>query len=395
MSDRPTLSHPDRRKVLIAIASGELGGGTTHVLQLLDGLAESRWKTALVCDPEGPLSEMARERGVELFNVPFMRSRFDFTSIQGLRRVCERYRPALLHTHGTRAGLITALATRTRHRLPFVYTEHGFSVSVPRRGLKRLGAHSIEAHVLNRASRIITLSRFGRETIRTLAPRALTRTALVPHGIDAQRQSGRRTSVRRDLGLSDHHLAIGTVQRLVQPKAPLDFVDAARRVHAAHPETRFIVIGEGPLRTKAENRARELRVPMQFSGERRDARSLLRGLDIFCLLSHWESLPLSILEAMEARLPVVATDVGGVASLVRNGTTGRLVSPADPAAAAAALSTLVVDPSLRESLGSRAHAVCLEHHSIEHVIERTEQVYEDVLETSIEHRRRPLAVHES
>jgi glycosyltransferase involved in cell wall biosynthesis len=146
----------------------------------------------------------------------------------------------------------------------------------------------------------------------------------------------RRHEIRAELGI-DGRFAIGTVGRLAEQKDLGTLIDGFAR---AELETAVLVlIGEGPERRALEVRAREAGVDgrVLFSGGRHDAAELVAGLDVFALTSRWEGLPRSLVEAIAAGVPVVATPVGGVTELVRPEETGTLVAPCDPAELATAL----------------------------------------------------------
>src|SRR5439155_6398546 len=132
---------------------------------------------------------------------------------------------------------------------------------------------------------------------------------------------------------------IGSVTRLAEQKDPLTFVRAAAMIARAAPDARFVLVGDGPLRADVEKVAAELGIldRLVITGVRRDVASLLRTFDVFVLSSRWEGLPRVVLEAMAARVPVVATDVDGVGEVVIDGESGRLVPAGAPRALAAAV----------------------------------------------------------
>ncbi len=140
-------------------------------------------------------------------------------------------------------------------------------------------------------------------------------------------------------------------------------------------------MGDGPRQAAVERRARELgladRVP--FRGHRDDVARRLARAQLFVLASRWEGFPRSILEAMRAGLPVVATDVGGVSESVAHGETGRLVPPGRPGELAGALEGLLASPDLRRSMGRAGRARYEERFTFDRMFEETLRVYEEVL----------------
>jgi glycosyltransferase involved in cell wall biosynthesis len=175
-------------------------------------------------------------------------------------------------------------------------------------------------------------------------------------GIDLDRfgNPGRpRHEVRRELGIPSNVPVVGTVTRLSDQKAPLDFVAAAGTVAERRPDVHFVVVGDGPLRddVEAEIAARHLSGSIHVTGLRRDVPDLMHSFDVFALSSLWEGLPRVLPQAMAAGLPIVATAVDGNAEAVTDGVNGFLTPPADPEAFADALLRLLDDPELAREFG--------------------------------------------
>jgi glycosyltransferase involved in cell wall biosynthesis len=172
------------------------------------------------------------------------------------------------------------------------------------------------------------------------------------------RPSRGRDDVRAELGIPAAATVVGSVTRLSPQKAPLDLVDAFGLAARARPETWFLIVGDGSLRAEVE--ARLLRVGLAgrvvLTGVRRDVPELLGAMDVFALSSLWEGLPRAILQAMAARLPVVATAADGTAEVVREGATGFLVPRGRSDVFGERLVRLADDPALRRALGDAGHA---------------------------------------
>jgi glycosyltransferase involved in cell wall biosynthesis len=168
-----------------------------------------------------------------------------------------------------------------------------------------------------------------------------------------------------------------TMARLDAAKGLGHLLGAAAQV----PEALFVVAGEGPLRGVLEARARQLELDgrFRFLGQRWDVPGLLGAADLFVLPSLSEGLPLTVLEAMAAGTPVVATDVGGTSEALVHGETGLLVPPADAAALAGAIRTLLADRGRAERLAAAARVRIREHFSAETMVRGITGIYEDIL----------------
>jgi glycosyltransferase involved in cell wall biosynthesis len=151
---------------------------------------------------------------------------------------------------------------------------------------------------------------------------------------------------------------IVTVGRLVAQKNHEMFLQAAARVGRDHPDLRFMIVGDGPLRAALEARAGQLGLAARvtFAGERRDVEAILRAASLFWLTSRWEGMPNVVLEAMASGVPAIATDVGGTRELIRGGVDGFVVPEGDAAAFVQLSRELLADPALRLQMGAAARA---------------------------------------
>lgn len=197
---------------------------------------------------------------------------------------------------------------------------------------------------------------------------------IVHNGVDTERFHAVEMS-------GDAPPIIVTAGRLVTQKNPQLFVEAAARLRERMPNTRFRMIGEGPLRplVLAAARAAGLSDAFELMGERCDMEDLLRSARLFWLTSSWEGLPNVVLEAMASGLPVIATDVGGTGELVRSGQEGFLVPPDDADAFARHAVSILRDPALEMRLKAAARRRSLEF-SLPRMVAGTESVYARALE---------------
>jgi glycosyltransferase involved in cell wall biosynthesis len=207
----------------------------------------------------------------------------------------------------------------------------------------------------------------------------------VRSGIDPEEFSARpgaRERVRAALGIGPGEVLVGTVACLKPQKAPLDLVEGAALALRVEPRLRFVVAGDGELRGAVEARARDLGLGERFRllGWRRDVPDLLAGLDLFVLTSLFEGLPRAVLQAMVAGVPVVATAVGGTPEVVRDGETGLLVRPGDPAAAAAAVVRLTGEPETARRLAAAASRRIGEEFEIRRMVRTLDELYAETLE---------------
>jgi sugar transferase (PEP-CTERM/EpsH1 system associated) len=208
------------------------------------------------------------------------------------------------------------------------------------------------------------------------------RVHVIANGVDLRRFDVARAQARARHGLGEDELVYGIVARLEPEKDHGTLLEAFRVLLAGQRRARLLIAGDGRLRKELESRARSLGIEgrAMFLGAVTDVSGVLAALDVFVLSSVNEGVPLSVVEAMAAGKPVVATDVGGMRLLVKPGSNGMLVPPADPAALAAAMGSLANDPEKRHEMGARGRQLAAESFSLGTMVDRYQQVYESVLD---------------
>ena len=258
----------------------------------------------------------------------------------------------LVHAHGLRAAFIAALAHRLRP-FPFIFTAHNL---VPSSRLARLAVR-FTGH---RASRIIAISQAVADGL-IGAGIAGGKVAVIPNGVDITYFETR--SPRRE-----HAYTVGCVARLSPEKG----VDVLLAAAARLPDVAFLIAGDGPER---EN-YRHLAPPnVQWLGRIPDTRTVYAEADVIAIPSRQEGQGIVALEAMAAGLPLVASRVGGLAEMLTDGETARLVPPEDPDALAAALAALNDDLALRTRLVAAGQTLVRERYAIQTMVEAVEGIY--------------------
>jgi glycosyltransferase involved in cell wall biosynthesis len=333
-------------RVLILITLAEPGGAQTYVAQLLPALV-TRCEVVVGAYGDGPLRDAARDGGVRFVALRHVRRPLhpvrDLLGLFELVALIRRERPDLVHANSSKAGVLGRLAAWVARVPVRVFTVHGWAFKAHKGLAARLYRWADRAMV-PLTSATICVSETERRAGLAAGTCHAERTVVIPNAVNV------------DAAPHAPHVGdppvIVTVGRLAPPKDALTLLRALAAV-APTPFTALLV-GDGPDRpeVEAELRALGLQDTVELAGERRDVPLLLASADMFVLSSRSEGAPISILEAMAAGLPVVASAVGGVAELVVDGETGLLVPPANPGRLAEALQRLLRDPALRRRLGA-------------------------------------------
>jgi len=340
------------------------GGIRRHVAVLRDGLRALGWQVA-VAGPAGVLDGLGGvDHVVDVSTSPARAGRAAL-ALRGLARDAD-----VVHAHGMKAGLCTALAGAR----PRLMTLHNVVLDeTAGRGAGALRA--LERRLPRWMDRTIAVSAGiaagfdGVPGLVVIAPAG-------PMPVPARDAA----TVRRDLGVGDAPLVV-TVARLNPQKDLGTLLAAARRVLDARPEVRFAVVGGGAAEAelRAEHERLGLGQGVQLLGAQPSAADELAAADVFALSSIWEGSPLTVAEALLLRRPVAVTAVGAVPEVVQDGVTGRLVPPRDPDALAAAIIDLLADRAEAQRMAEAGHRVAVERFATDVLVRAVEQQYREVI----------------
>ena len=292
------------------------GGAFEHVSSLARALVE-RGNEVAICGPHGH----HRELGVEVIELEIVRRpspRDDLRSVARLAGVVRRYRPDLVHAHGSKGGVMARLARLAAPRTPLVFTPHGFAFAGHfSRRLERGAYRAAERALAPLASRTICVCEAEARLARSVGSGGSVR--VVHNGIDPPSEIEADLAVR---SLAARGPMVGVVSGLRPGKGLETMIEAIALLRAGGCGAQLVVAGEGGERDRLEHLAARLGVAeaVHLPGQSRDPYDFLAALDVFVLPSWAESFPYSVLEAMAAvGRPIVATNVGGVAEAIEDG----------------------------------------------------------------------------
>lgn len=368
-----------------------VGGAQENTLLTAALLDPGRFTCDVLTGPqtgrEGELFTEAAARGVTVHVEPnLVREVHPWKDVRATLRLTDffrRFRPDIVHTRSSKAGVVGRVAARRAGVPHVVHTVHGWGFH-PRQGwAERTLYQVIERWCAPMADRLIVVAEANREQGLRLGIGEPHQYRLIRSGIEVEHYrvpAGTRARVRASLGLADGQFVFGNVGRLSPQKAPTDLVEAFARVARAHPEACLLLVGDGPLRGEVESLIARLGISDRVTllGLRRDVPELIAAFDAFLLASLWEGLPRTILQAMAAGLPVVATRVDGVSDAVRDGETGYLVPPADSPALADRMERLISNPETSRALG-QAGCARVDTFSARHMVAQLSGLYEELV----------------
>lgn len=367
-----------RYRILYIITQGILGGAQTHIRHLCENLKED-FEVHVAVGVHGPLVENLSEEGVAVHVVTsLVRPISLFKDIDGFRELkmlIKSVKPDLISTHSSKAGVLGRLAAKTCG-IPVIFTAHGWAFTEGVPTTKRNMYIWAERFAAKWADKIICVSDNDRKLALDYGVATEDHLITIHNGMPFI--SG---TFNNNKGEEDKTVEFIMVARFSEPKDHQLLLHAIQQINSQNDYT-FSLVGDGELLEKTRNLCFQLNIEekVRFLGSRQDVPELLAGADVFVLTSNWEGLPRSIIEAMRAELPVIASDVGGVSELVEEGVTGYLVPRGDAETLRARLEILIDNPELRQQMGMAGYERFIEKFTFDRMLKETVKVYEEVLQ---------------
>ncbi len=374
----------------------ELGGAQEVALHIVGHVSRERFRPVLVTGPRAWLTEEAKALpGVELIEVPALqrdiRPVADLRAFLQLVRTFRRFRPAIVHTHSSKAGILGRWAAWVARVPKIVHTIHGYGITPAQPRWLRAALIAVERVTGKITTHWIAVSNedihrgvewglFSRDKVRLIRP------GIDPAPFMKAARDVDRDAVRKEWGWGPDAHVVGSVACLKPQKAPADFIAVAARVIRSVPNAKFVLIGDGEERDKLQDIIGSLKLEqsVKLLGWRRDIPRLLQGFDAFLLTSHWEGLPRVLLEARAAGLPIVATKVGGAAEAIAAGKHGWLCEPGDVYDMAGRLQQVLAEKHHWRRVLSAGSTELPKEFDISRMVEQHEQLYASLLSPDCE-----------
>jgi glycosyltransferase involved in cell wall biosynthesis len=390
MTADPQQGSVRRRRVLRVFSRLNIGGPSIHVVLLAAGLAQRGYSTQLVVgresDREGDLQDFAREKGVAPIVLPSLgraiRPLSDLQTLAALIRMIRSFRPGILHSHTAKAGVIGRLAALLSHVPVVVHTYHGHVLSGYFGPLETAFYRTLERGLARASDALIAVSEAVKRDLLGMGVGDDHKIRVIPLGLELASLTGPlpRGVLRAVSGVPTSAPLVGIVGRLVPIKDIPTFLDAARIIAEVRPDVRFAVVGDGEERSLLESStgSQGLEGLVRFHGWQRDMGAVYGDLDVVVNCSRNEGTPVSLIEALAAGRPVVATAVGGTPDLLDQGRYGTLVPPADPKALAQAILAALAAPAAALARAEDGRRHVLARHSAERLIDDMDALYSEL-----------------
>ena len=377
------------------IARLNMGGPALHVAYLTAGLRDRGYDTTLVAGTlargEDSMAFVAGGLGVDVVTIPELGREIsplrDLLATIRLAGVIRRERPQILHTHTAKAGTVGRVAALLAGgaRPPIVvHTFHGHVLRGYFDPLRSRFFRALERRLARDSTALVAVSPQVRDDLVELGVAPREKFAVVRLGIELDKRVGSvdgRAETRRYLGIPDGGFAVGWVGRMTAVKRGDYVLEGFKLLRDRGVDATLCLVGDGPDRPQLERKAHELGIVRDtlFLGYQEDVAPLYAAFDALVLPSGNEGTPVSVIEALAAGRPVVATRVGGVPDVVRDGEDGFLVDAGATDDLAERLSRLAADPALRERLGAAGRARVVPRYAVDRLVDDIDRLYGSLL----------------
>ena len=371
---------PETIKILYLVTQSEFGGAQRYIFDLVTNLPDSKYHAEVAAGGSGELFSSLEKAGVKSYRLKNLVRQInpikDVAAYLEIKKLLQKTRPDILHLNSSKAGVIGAIAGSHAGIKKIIYTVHGFVFNEPLPNWKKNIYLVMEKFSAKYKDKLICVSEFDRKIgikKRICAPEKLI---TIRNGIE-QIEFLDQQWARNELKLDQNMTIVGTVANFYPTKGLPDLVQAAKTVNQKIPGTVFAVIGDGGKRNLLETKINELKLNKNFIllGEKKEAWRYLKAFDAYVCSSVKEGLPYSIMEAMAAGLPVIATKVGGIPELIEENVNGLLVEPRNPDKLAEKIITVLKGKDLADRLSAQSKDKVEKYFNLARVIKDTENIY--------------------
>jgi glycosyltransferase involved in cell wall biosynthesis len=375
------MSEKNTCQILHLISSSGLLGAERVLLELAEQSKRAGLKVTIgvLKNSQNPNLELANTASGLGFQVQIFpcNGRFDNNTARTIKGYIEKEGVNILHSHNYKSNFY-AWRALSNNNIRWVVTKHG-----RRSGPKLLLYNFLDGFIVRHADRVIAVSKeIGRKA--RLAGIAQKKILLIENGVNLGRfaTSTSPEAIKESLGIKKEALVVGTIGALTREKGHQYLLRAALKVIRIYPEAIFLLVGDGTERPNLEKTASSLGIKNSviFAGMRKDVPEILSILDVFVLPSLNEGLPMALLEAQAAQIPVVAARVGAIPDVLEDGVTGILIPPKAPQAIAEATIKVLSDRKIALGMAQKGFEKVRDNFSAEKMANKYLSLYKEVIE---------------
>lgn len=366
-------------KVLEVIRQGQIGGGESHLLDLLTYMNKEQVEPICLSFTPGEMISRLQSMGIKCHIINTLRP-FDIKIQRQIIQLIHNEQIQIIHSHGSRAASNMIWASLKLH-LPMIYTVHGWSFHDDQNLLIKTLRKWSEKLICWIASRVICVSQSNADTGRDCF--GLKEADVIENGINLVRfnPNNKFKPLRSEFGFKEEDFIAGFIARCTKQKSPLDFLKAIKFAHERNPLIKGLFVGEGDMDQEVDDLISELGMNDYVfrSKFRTDVPDLLQCINVYCLPSLWEGLSISLLEAMAMNKAIVATPTDGTKEVIVHEENGLVIPYNNPKALAEAIVRFQNDPAIYNHCRQHAHQLVESRFNAQRVSDAVTNIYDQVL----------------
>lgn len=362
-------------KVLEVIRQGQIGGGESHLLDLIYFLDKQKVDPICLSFSDGEMVSRLKQMGINCYVINTQKP-FDLSVQRKIIKLIQNENIQLIHAHGSRAASNILYLAHKLH-IPLVYTVHGWSFHDDQSYIVRKLRSYSEKIICSSASQVICVSDSNKETGRKVF--GLKNAVVIENGVNLDRYNPEASfkNLRYEFGFSESDFIVGFIARCTKQKNPLAFLSALEMVHSNNPFIKGLFVGEGDMDEEVDAFIcqHQMSSYLYRSPFRTDVPDLLNCIDVFCLPSLWEGLSISLLEAMAMQKAIIATPTDGTKEVIEHQTNGLVIPFNDEFALSNAMDSFYKDRALKEECAINARRFVSERFNANRVAEFVSAIY--------------------
>lgn len=343
---------------ILHVTSTATGGSAFSILMLARHIDRNVFEISVAVPPDGPFYCDMVKTGARVYPLTISRHPLRYCNIKGffqIRKILRDEKFDIVHTHTSVGGFLGRIAAKLERISIVIWSTHGWAYNYPRgTWLNRRIFLALEKFLDYFTDHYLAVCEKMKNVGIKMNIGIEGKYTVIHYGIETWKYHiNERNTIRMELGLSNGSVVVGMAGRFEQQKGIDLFLQAAQVVKRRFPHVKFLVVGDGPLKKEMEEQTLTLGLTKDiiFTGWKTNVADYIGVMDIFCIPSRWEALPLVLLEAMALGKPVVATNVGGIQEALEDGKTGILIPPFNSGALANAIMSLVSNRETAQMMG--------------------------------------------
>jgi glycosyltransferase involved in cell wall biosynthesis len=363
-------------KVMECIRQGQIGGGESHLLSLVENLDQSKFQPIVLSFTDGPMIDQLKQMQVET-HVIHTQKPFDFSKWKEVKQLLKDKQVDIVHAHGTRANSNVLWAAHSLS-IPVIYTVHGWSFHADQNPFVRTIRVAGEKYLTKKSDQNISVSSSNQQSGKVFIKSF--NSIVINNGIDQKKFNPKKTykNIRQELGIKEKATLVLFIARFTLQKQPLALIQAFAKALPSNPNLHLLMIGDGDQKQEAVELINKsgLKNNITLLPFRQDVPDVLAAADIFVLPSLWEGLPIGLLEAMAMGKAIIASNVDGTGEVIQNNKNGLLIDTSDLITNLAnALLLLSNDQKMREQFSNEAIKTINERYNAVNMTRLIEEVY--------------------